>query len=77
MIENYRLNLRAILRSDLCTDRKQAILSRLVEQITTLYESSPHYLSMNVEGVTEEERAALYEFRKEVTEEIQKLTQQS
>ncbi|WP_192982129.1 hypothetical protein [Marinilactibacillus psychrotolerans] len=77
MIEDYRLNLRAILRSDLCEERKQAILSRLIEQITVLYENSPYSLSQNVEDVTEEERAALCEVRKEATEEIQKLTRQS
>lgn len=74
MIEIYRLSLRAILRSDLCAERKQAILSRLIEQITTLYENSSYSLSQNVEDVTEEERAALCEVRKGATEEIQRLT---
>lgn len=76
MIENYRLNIRSILRSNLCTGQKEAILARLVKQITALYETS-YSLSLNVEGVTDEERVALYEIRTEATEEIKKLTQQS
>lgn len=76
MIENYRLNIRSILWSNLCTDQKEAILARLVKQITALYETS-YSLSQNVEGVTNEERVALYEIRTEATEEIKKLTQQS
>jgi len=77
MIENYRLNIRSILHSNLPAERKQTILSRLLEQITVLYESLPYSLSQNVEDVTEEERAALCWVRQEAKEALQQLTPQA
>lgn len=77
MIENYHLNIRSILHSNLPAERKEVILSRLLEQITVLYESSPYSLSQNVEDVTEEERAALRAVRQEAKEALQQITTQS
>lgn len=74
MIENYRLNIRSVLHSNLPAERKQAILSHLLEQITVLYESSPYSLSQNVGDVTEEERVALRAVRQEAKEALQQLT---
>lgn len=76
MAENYRANVRVVQRSRLPIERKQVILTRLLEQITVLIEDTSGNLSAQVEDLTEEERTSLQEIYAETEEALNELEKQ-
>lgn len=73
MVKEYRINASSVYRSQLPIERKQTILTNLLEQITALYRDQPENLSSHVAPLSEEERFSLQELCSEIQEALNEL----
>lgn len=75
--KNYRENVRAISNSRMPLERKQIIISDILEQIALISNGDKMDLPKNVKDLTEDEKKILHDIYEEVKEVLDSLLQKA